>query len=125
MKQLQMVREIIHNHFLNVRNCNNLVQSDDFEIACNLSNTEDMDEILLALGEMNKSRIRQFIENKLGVGTPFEQMGIRKLRDIAKHLKIKQYQYLNKMTLIEEIKNVASRLKENSQRKHLQSQQTE
>jgi hypothetical protein len=117
MKELKILREMFHNQFLHIRNCNNLIQSDDFEIACKLAKDGELDEIMLAIAELNKDRIRSFIEDKLGVGTPFEQLSIRKLRAIGQNLKIPSYERLNKLTLIEEIKNVAERLKKNCERK--------
>jgi hypothetical protein len=116
---------MFHAQFLHVRNCNNLIQSDNFQIAYQLASKEEQDEILLAIAETNRERIKAFINDKLIESTPFEQLSLCKLRDIGAHLNIPYYNNLSKLELIESIKNVAERLKKDSKRKHFQSQQTE
>ena len=100
------------------------MQSDNFEIAFNLASDEERNYILLAIAQTDKEEIKEFIDNKIIEGTPFDQMSTRKLRDIAKNCKISGYGSMNKLTLIEEIKNVAERSKENSERKFVQSKKT-
>jgi hypothetical protein len=124
MRKLKIVREIFHAQFCNIRNINNIIHSDDFEIAFSLSTEEDQNDILRIIADFDKDGIRIFIDNKLTNGTPFDQLSIRKLRDIGRFMKITNYHILNKMTLIEEIKNVAKRLKENCERKCFQSEQS-
>lgn len=124
MNELKIVREVFHAQFLHVRNINNLLHSDDFEIAFNLANDNQKQKILITLVELDKDSIKNFIEEQIAESTPFEQLNIRRLREIGKYMKIKDYHVLNKMTLIDEVKRAVQRIKENSERKYLQSQQT-
>lgn len=125
MRNLQTLRELFHAQFLHVRNCNNLIQSDNFEIAYKMADEKERDEILLAIAETNKEKLRLFIDLKLSKGNAFEQLGIRKLQEIAAHMKIAYYKSMDKTQLVEGIKNVAEKLKADSKRKHLQSKQTD
>jgi len=109
MKQL---REEFHAQFLHIRNCNYLIQSDNFEIAYKNSTIEEQKQIEKDVCLRNKLRIKKFIFQK--VEGDFEEMGIRKLREIGKFLKIEKYYFWNKATLIEEIRNEIQSIKTNS-----------
>jgi len=123
VRNLKTIRDLFHGQFLHIRNCNNLLQSDNFEIAYSLASSEERDEIFIAIAESNKDKLKSFIIDKISEGTPFEQLNMRKLREIAQHWKICKYNVLNKLSLVEEIKNVAKRLKDDSERKYIQSEQ--
>ena len=121
MRELKIVRELFHAQVLHVRNINNIINSDNFEVAFNLSSDKEKHNVLKIISELDKDGIKNFIDSRLSNGTPFDQLNIRKLRDIGKHMRISNYHVLNKMSLIEEIKNVTERLKENCERKCFQS----
>jgi len=124
MKELIIIRELFHAQFLHIRNCNNIIHSDDFEIAFNLATESERVDLLTVIAELDRDSIKDFIDNKLTKGTPFDLLSIRKLREIGKHMKISNYHILNKMTLVEEIQNAAKRIKENCTGKHFQSEQS-
>ena len=115
MKNLEIIRNNLHLQFLHTRNFNNLIQSDDFEVAYNAASKEERKKIWSAIERNDKRTIRNFITNQILKLTPFEKLGIRKLRDIGSHLQIKNYYNMTKFQLVEEIKDVAKRLKETSQ----------
>lgn len=117
---LQATRDYSHAAQCLVRNCNNLVQSDNFEIAYKLSTKLEKQLISEAVERFSKDHIKSFITRKLLEGQPFEKLSIHKLRDIGRYLSIENYSKMNKLTLIEEVQNVATRLKENSERKRIQ-----
>ncbi len=118
---LERLRSTTHKLYLQVRNCNHIIQSANFEIAFNLASNFERKGVESFIQNLNKAGILKFIDEHLEDSTPFEQMGIRKLRAIGQHMKIRNYNRLNKLTLIEEIENVVTRLKENSKRSHIQS----
>ena len=88
-----------------IRNINNIIQNDNFEIAFNSSSPTERETLLQAISEDDIDSLKQTIRNKLE-GTDYERIGIRRLREIGKELKITNYHLLNKMTLIEEIREV-------------------
>jgi hypothetical protein len=102
-----------------VRNVNNIVQSDNFQIAFNLANEEEQRDILLAIGQSNKEKLKYFIMIKItGEGDDFEKLPIRKLHEIAAHIGIPYYKVKSKLIIIEEIReNVTERLEKNCERK--------
>lgn len=124
-QSLKTVRSSFHAHFLNVRNCNNLIWSYDFEVAYKAATDRERLKISEAITNGDTGAIKKFISDKINSLTPFEKMGIRKLREIGKNLRIPDYEKLTKYTLIEEIKYVVQRLKETSQRISVQPKDTD
>lgn len=112
MKDLATIRELLHVQYLHMRRCNRIVQSDDFQIAFELLNEKERNEILLAIAEGNKEKLKNFVLNKVKKDAePFEQMGITKLQGVAQHIGIKYYKNKTKLQLIKEIReNVTERL---------------
>lgn len=124
MESLKIIRDNFHSQFLNIRNCNNLIQGDDFEVAYKAATPEDRRHIKKAIAEYDKNLIKKFIDTQILKLSPFEKLGIRKLREIGQNLRISNYYSMSKSDLIEEIKNVVSRLKANGERVPFQSEQT-
>jgi NADH pyrophosphatase NudC (nudix superfamily) len=108
---LDKIRKNSHTLFLKVRNCNYLIQSDNFEIAYKKSNVKEQKEIEKYIQSQNKEKIKEFIVNR--IEGDFEEMGIRKLRSIAKFLRMKNFQILNKASLIEDIRSEIYAIKTN------------
>lgn len=118
---LETLRNSFHAQALGFRNIDTILQSDNFAIAYGVVSKEDQEFIeSLIYGDAfdvnrdiipNKKVIKQFINRQLKSLTPFHRMGIRKLREIGCNLSINDCFILNKATLIEEIENVAARLK--------------
>ena len=109
---METIRELLHAQYLHMRNCRNIVHSDNFQIAYELSNEEERHEVLLAIAEGHKEKIRDFILSKIkNDAEPFEQLSIAKLQEIAQHIGIPYYKDYQKLRLIEEIrKNVTERI---------------
>ncbi len=122
MESLKILRNDFHAQVLRYRKLDYVVRSESFEIAFREATPEEKRGIYLALMQGNKLALEQFIEKQFCKLTPFEQMSTRKLRTIGQHLGIMDYQYLNKVTLIEEINRAVQRVKENSERVTHQSQ---
>lgn len=108
---LERIRKNSHTLFLKIRNCNYLIQSDNFEIAYKKSTLKEQREIEKYILLQNKGKIREFIVDK--VDGDFERMGIRKLQSIAKFLRMKNFYTLNKATLIEGIRDEIHAIKTN------------
>ena len=121
---MKTIRSSFHSQFLNIRNCNNLIQGDDFEVAYKAATPEERRQIFKDIKDGNKESIKNFIDRQLSKLTPFEKLGVRKLREIGQNLRIENYYSMSKADLVEEIKNVVSRLKANGKRVPIQSQQT-
>ena len=122
-ESLRIIRDSFHAQFLNIRNCNNLIQGDDFEIAYEAASVQERRLVMEAIERLDKTKIKDFIDDKLVKLTPFEKLGIRKLREIGQHMRITGYQSMSKPELIKEIKNVVSRLKGNGERISFQPEQ--
>lgn len=112
---LETIRKLLHAQFLHMRKCNRIVQSDNFEIAYDLANKEEQSDILLAIAEANKDKLKDFVWGKIKhEGEPFEKLNLRELQKIGQYLKIPYYKQLSKLDIIEKIrKNVAERLEKN------------
>ena len=109
---LKAIRDSFHTRFLNCRNVNNLLRTDDFELAYNKATLAERQDIEKAIDRGDKEAIKAFIDEGLLRMTPFHQMSVRKLRLIGKNLRITNYWTLDKIKLIEEIRDVVKRLKE-------------
>ena len=109
---LKAIRDSFHTRFLNCRNVNNLLRTDDFELAYNTSSRDEQIDIEKAIDRGDKEAFKAFIDLGLQRMTPFHQMSVRKLRLLGKNLRIQNYWILDKIQLIEEIRNVVKRLKE-------------
>ena len=109
---LKAIRDSFHTRFLNCRNVNNLLQTDDFELAYSKASKDERLDIEKAIGRSDKEAIKAFIDRGLLRMTPFHQMSVRKLRLIGKNLRIPNYWIKDKIILIEEIRDVVKRLKE-------------
>lgn len=116
-KKLSELREKFHNECLHIRNCLYLVNTDDFELAFRNATEEERNAITFDI-----EVIKDFIDKQLISGDAFENMSITKLRNIGKYWQIDNWWTKSKITLIEDIKNVAERIKENSKRKSIQSE---
>ena len=109
---METIRKLLHAQYQHVRNCRNIVHSDNFQIAYELSSEEERSEILLAIAEANREKLREFIWEKIkSEADYFERLPIFKLYEIAKYVDIPYYKQYTKLDLIEEIKkNVTERL---------------
>jgi len=111
---LKAIRDSFHTRFLNCRNVNNLLRTDDFELAYNIATKEERKYITEAIDRGDKDALKAFIDEGLSRMTPFHQMTVRRLRLIGRNLRIKDYWKKDKIILLEEIKDVVKRLKESS-----------
>ena len=73
-----------------------------------------------AIEREDKDYIKFFIGEKLMGAQPFEQLSVKKLREIRQYLSIENYFIMNKLTLVEEINNVIQRIKSHSNGERLQ-----
>lgn len=124
MRTLETIRESFQTRYRIVRCCQYLVHSDNFEIAFRNATEEEKRELFLAIDRNDKHFIRKFIDVQITKLTPFDKLGIKKLREIGQNLSIPNWWDLSKIELIEEIKNVIQRLKETSKRIGIQSKET-
>lgn len=124
MKSLKIIKSNFHAQYLRIRNINNLLQSDNFIIAYNASDKKEKDALSRAIERQDKNFIKFFIGQKLLEAEPFEQLPMKKLREIGQYLSIDKYHYLNKLSLVEEINNVIQRIKSHSNGKRIQSKET-
>ncbi len=108
---LETLRDSFHVQSLLFRNIDNIIHSDNFAIAFHSADEKEKGNVQKQIFLLNKDYLKLFIISELDNLTPFHKMGIRKLREIGRNLRIAKYFILNKSTLIEEIKNVAERLK--------------
>jgi len=115
-KSLKVIRNSSHVQFQDERNFNNLVQSDDFEVAYNAASEGQYKRIIEIIETRNKKTLKDLIDFILDKLTPFDQMGIRRLREIGRNLRIKGYARKSKYELVEEIRNVVHQLKANCER---------
>lgn len=122
---MKKLKEEVHEFFCLVRKCRYLVYSDNFEVAYKAATKKERVQIQKHVKESNREAIKLFITDKLLKGQPFDQMTIKQLRNIGQHLGIKDYYKLTKADLIGEVENVAARLKKSSERKRIQSQETD
>lgn len=118
---LRAIRDSFHSQFLNCRNVNNLIHSDDFELAYQRATSKARNEIKKAIDRQDKVVIKNFISEQLANITPFHELTLRNLRIIGQNIGIKEYWKKDKLTLLEEIENVVQRLKSNGQRVSVQS----
>lgn len=109
---LEALRKSFHTQFLTIRNCNNIVHSDDFQIAFEASTESERKRLKLILKHHNRMELKKFINKKLLELTPFERLGIRRLRDIGKNIGIQEYWLKSKVDLLEEIKTHVKKLKD-------------
>lgn len=111
---LKTLRDDFHAQSLLYRNIDNILHNDDFAIAYAAANLREKCDIISLIYKGDKKNLKKFIGKQLENSTPFYKMGIRKLREIGRNVKIKNSHILHKATLIEEIENVAARLKKDS-----------
>jgi len=123
-KSLKIIKTNFHAQYLRIRNINNLLQSDNFIIAYRLSTKKEKDNLSKAIEREDKEYIKFFIGEKLMGSQPFEQLSIKKLREIGQYLSINNYHIMNKLTLVEEINNVIQRIKSHSNGERIQSKKT-
>lgn len=114
MTKLKELREAVHYSFLNIRNTEYIVYTDDFELTYKDAPKEYRDSIDVAIKQGNNNYLKKLIKERLLELTPFNKMTLRQLRVIAKHNSVLNYGILSKVNLIKEIENVVKRLKKNS-----------
>ena len=111
---LETIRHSFHLQFLNHRNVDALINTDNFSIAFKCATGKEQETVTLYIEKADKKFLQSFVAQKLQTLTPFHRLGVRALREIAKNVGIKNRRLLSKSTLIEEIEDVAKRLKEGS-----------
>lgn len=121
---LKILRDDFHAQVLHLRKLDYIVQSDDFEIAYMKATNEERKAVHRAIMAGDQNALKQFLDKQSQKTDDFEKIGIRKLRMMGQHLRIDGYQYLNKISLIEEIKNAIQRAKEGIKRVPIQSETT-
>jgi hypothetical protein len=115
---LKNLREKYHEIYLLHRNIDNLIHNDNFEIVWKDCSEEELIWLEHMISRNNLSGLKTFTTEKLlSQSVAFKKMSIRKLRNIGQYLKIENYQYITKLTLIEEIENEIERIKKDSKRK--------
>ena len=120
---LENLREEVHARHLLTQRVDSIIHSDNFEV-CYLKANEDMRQFVADAAKKNKeAHLKEFIQNTLAKCTPFEQLGIRKLREMAKHLKVKNYHLMRKVDLVEEINVKVQRIKASVKRVAIQSEE--
>jgi hypothetical protein len=107
---VQILKERVHNDFLHIKKIKYLIDSENFKCAWELAPVKSRKELL---NNVSLNTLKEFI--KKHNSTPFAELGVRRLRIMAKHCKIEYYSKLDKYQLIREIENVVSRIKKSSQ----------
>jgi hypothetical protein len=118
---LRSLRHKSHAQFLLYRAIDHRIQSDDFALALEKATADDIIFINSAIQTGDKRTIVKFINDKLNTRTPFEQLGVRRLRKIAAHMRIENYHIKPKLELIGDINNAIQAAKDRTTRKFANS----
>lgn len=110
---LKTIRDSSRSRFLKARSINRAIQSDNFTIAYGNASADEKEIFIKAIERLDKDSIRELIKKQLQTLTPFHQMGVKQLREIGRNIRLSEYWKMGKMTLIQEIEDAVSRLKEN------------
>ena len=115
MKSLEDARSDLHAQHCQARNLHYLVQTQDLEVVYRNATPERKALVLTLISDGEIKAVRRFIKKELLELTPFHRIGIIRLRQMAKRLRIVNYHTLRKQTLVEEITNEVERIKKNAQ----------
>jgi hypothetical protein len=122
---LETFRESFHARFLTIRQTRYLINSGDFEVVFEAATSDEQEIFWEASTSGNIKLLKDTMATVLMRLTAFDRMTIYQLREIGRHQRIPNAHRLSKLNLIQEIKNVVQRLKENGNGKSVQPQQTD
>lgn len=120
---LRVLRISSQTQLCHARNLARLIHSDEFEIAYNTASPERKLYARELVRDKNKTGVRDFIKEEVSTLTPFHNMNMKRLRKMGQRLGVRDYNSLNKLTLVEEIQNEIDRIKESVERVALQSEE--
>lgn len=109
--KLKTIRDSFHAEVLNYRKVLYVLESDDFAIAYSNATSREQREVQQVIDRADKRALVKFVKAQLLKLTPFHQMSVKQLREIGRNVRVPDYWKKDKITLIEEIENVVSRLK--------------
>jgi len=111
---LGKIRNDSHAQYCKARQLNYLVQSEDFGLAYEQATQQRREFLFCCVLEKDLPRVRYFIREELAKLTPFHQMSIIRLRDMAKRFRVPEYHRLRKDELVREIQNEVDRVKKDT-----------
>jgi hypothetical protein len=91
------------------------ITSYEFKIIYEKANPEDRIQLLNCIHEGKIGFLKDYIKKHKENLQAFDKMSLRKLRDIAKHLRINDWYTMNKGELIKEVRNEVERIKADSE----------
>ena len=112
---LDSLRKKVEDEHKKWASINYFVHSPVFKFVYDKASIKDKKRLLVAAMNGEQYYFKKFIKNRKQELEPFQQLSFRKLRDIAKFLRVPKYYSMNKVTLVEEIKNEVRRIKADSQ----------
>lgn len=105
------------------RNLDRLIRSDEFEIAYTAASPIRRVYVRNLIDRGQKGSVRNFVREEMLILTPFHRMSVKRLRKMGQRLGVRDYNSLNKQTLVEEIQIEIDRIKENVERIALQPEE--
>ena len=112
---LTQLRSKVEEEFRKWSSINYFVQSATFKFIYDGATVEGKKKLMVAAMSGDQQYFKKFIQKRKEELEPFEKLSYRKLRSIAKNLRIVEYYRMNKVTLVEEIKNEINRIKADTQ----------
>ena len=111
---LTTLRQRIELVYKKWRSLHYYVESDVFKFLYDKASEQEKKELANYILNGDKEYIKKFVRKRKDDLDEFQKLGIRKLREICKHLGIKNTSRMNKASLIREIEDEVHRIKEDT-----------
>lgn len=106
MMKLEEVKLQLHNRFLRIRCIYRIILSDEFAKIYKFLSEFEIEYINKCIEKANKEDLERFIKKKIRESSKNEELPVVILRQKARELGIKRWQYLTKSELLSELDNV-------------------
>jgi hypothetical protein len=111
---LDELRKLSEAQFSKWRSIWYYIDSADFKFCYDNAPIEERKKLRAALVNGDQDYFKNFVKKKRQDLEPFQKLGVRKLKNIAKYLRIPNWYAMNKITLIEAINDEVHRIKADS-----------
>lgn len=112
---LEELRKLSEQQFSKWRSIWYYIDSADFKFCYDKASIQDRKKLRTALVNGDADYFKNFVKKRRQDLEPFQKLGIRKLKSIAKYLRISKWYTLDKTELIKAIENEVHRIKADSQ----------
>jgi hypothetical protein len=109
--ELLRLKITLHSRFLAHQKILRYIQSPEFERVYNLANDKEREQILKSIEDMSKEELRYLCDQILVKNREYELCPTGRLREIARDLEVRDWRFLSRQVLIDEIYNAVNRNK--------------